>query len=244
MRRAPVPLLVDETLVVRGDNEGAVGQGHVRDAVSEVQLLLGLVQDVVHHDHVVLVERHVRVLPGEGPVHEAHEDHRPAAAAAGELGAVIAPGDGKDRTDVRRLAAVGPARAVAELQRVVGAHGEVPASGRPRERRDHMVHGRAAEEQPAIRVPDLVLAVLAARENCVVHKGPVDHQHNAVVALPFDLLLAGLDGLEVDLVLAGEEQVLRVRGPDHGVDGVRHLREGRPQHAAAGPDLHRAVLAC
>mmetsp|Transcript_85088 Transcript_85088/g.259975 ORF Transcript_85088/g.259975 Transcript_85088/m.259975 type:complete len:205 (+) Transcript_85088:1610-2224(+) len=117
------------------------------------------------------------------------------------------------------------------------------ACGRPREGRDHVVQRRAAKQGAAVGVPDLVLAILAARQDRVVHERPIQLHDEAVVRLPLRLLLARLDGLQVDLRLAAEQDVLAVRRPAHRIDRARHLRQRRPQHAAPRPDLDRAVLA-
>mmetsp|Transcript_91519 Transcript_91519/g.262088 ORF Transcript_91519/g.262088 Transcript_91519/m.262088 type:complete len:462 (+) Transcript_91519:224-1609(+) len=106
MGSVPITLLVDIALVVRGDDQGAKSKRHVRDAVSEVQLLLGLVQDVLNRDGVVLVQQHICVLPRETSFHQARKHDSSAPAAAGELRSVVAPGYRKDRADVGRLAAV------------------------------------------------------------------------------------------------------------------------------------------
>mmetsp|Transcript_8831 Transcript_8831/g.26092 ORF Transcript_8831/g.26092 Transcript_8831/m.26092 type:complete len:280 (+) Transcript_8831:1241-2080(+) len=242
MRGVPVRLLVDVVLAVRGHDQRPVGQGHVGHAVAEVELLLRLVEDVVNRDRVVLVQGDVHVLPREGAVHQAREEDRAAAAAAGELGAVVGPGDGEDRAGLRGFAAVGPASPVAELQDVVGADGEVLAGRGPGDGGHHVVQGRAGEEPPAVRVPDVVAAVLAGGEDRVVHVGPIDGSHDAVVRLPLHLLLPGLNGLQVDLVAAGEEEVLAVGRPTDRVDRAGHLGQGGAQHAAARPDLDGAVL--
>mmetsp|Transcript_86696 Transcript_86696/g.176437 ORF Transcript_86696/g.176437 Transcript_86696/m.176437 type:complete len:287 (-) Transcript_86696:414-1274(-) len=68
VRGVPVGLLVDEALAVRSDDKSTKGQRHVRDTVAEVQLLLRLIEDVVHRDGVSLIENHVSSLPGEDAV--------------------------------------------------------------------------------------------------------------------------------------------------------------------------------
>mmetsp|Transcript_38128 Transcript_38128/g.89372 ORF Transcript_38128/g.89372 Transcript_38128/m.89372 type:complete len:221 (-) Transcript_38128:88-750(-) len=105
-----------------------------------------------------------------------------------------------------------------------------------------MIHRSAVEQQAAVRIPDLVPAILSTRQDGVVHEGPIQLQYNAFMCLPLHLLLARLDRLQVDLPVACEEKILAIRGPNYGVDCMGHLRQRRAEHPTSGPHLHSAVL--
>jgi hypothetical protein len=88
-----------------------------------------------------------------------------------------------------------------------------------------MVQGGTAKEQATIGVPDFVSAIFTAGQDRVIHERPVKLQNNALVRLPLNTFLTCLNGLEMDLTVASEEQVFIVWLPQDRVNGVRHLRE-------------------
>ena len=244
--RVEVRDVVDVDLRRRRHDEVAVAQRHLDDAVAvEVERLVDLGEHVSDVDRALPRQRRLVVLPLVLPLDDVREDERAGAARADELRAVGGPADVHDRARPRAFARAAPARAVAELEQVVGAHGEVEAVRRPAHGRDDVdVRLRLVELAPE-RVPDLVATVLAARDEQPVRRVPVERQRDLVVRDPARRLarLRVADRRDVDPAVADVRQRVAAGAVGHRVDRVRGLDERRPEVARLRPALDFAVLA-
>jgi len=124
----------------------------------------------VDNDAVVLIKSDISILPCGTSIHKAGEYYATVSTAACQLGAIIAPINGEDRTRLRRLPTVGPTSAVTELKCVERTHCKVLATWCPRNSSDNVVQRGAAKQESTIRVPDLISTVLSTGQNRVVHE--------------------------------------------------------------------------
>mmetsp|Transcript_58175 Transcript_58175/g.127551 ORF Transcript_58175/g.127551 Transcript_58175/m.127551 type:complete len:349 (-) Transcript_58175:60-1106(-) len=230
------------TLAVRRHDQRSKPDGHVDNSVTEIQLFCCVVGDIPNSNDIILLQCHICVLPGNRAVHQRSKNHRTVTTTSGELGAVFRPRDGKNGAGHGGLSTIRPSSLVAQLNCVVRSDCEVPAIGRPSDSGHHVLQGSTRELQTAIRIPNLVLAILAPGEDEVGDRTPVNLKHHSVVSLPLGLLLTGLDGLETDLLLGSEQDVLTVGGPSHTVDRVGQLGNCGPQHPTSRPNLQCPVL--
>mmetsp|Transcript_23633 Transcript_23633/g.74273 ORF Transcript_23633/g.74273 Transcript_23633/m.74273 type:complete len:653 (+) Transcript_23633:468-2426(+) len=246
LRRVPVADAVDEALRRRRGDEVLVPDREGEHAVPrEVEVLLHLVRRDVHDaDAPGLVEHGLDAVPLHGLPEHLGEEYRAAARRGRELRAVPGPLDVHEAARaLGPLAAVAPARLVAEAQHVEPAHGEAVALGVPGHRRDDVRVRAAGVELPPEAVPDAVGAVLAAAHDEVVHRVPVHAGHDALVRGPAQRLLAHLQALHHDVPAAREEHGVVVRAPARRVHRLSRLHQRRAQVAGVRPDLYAAVLA-
>lgn len=127
-------------------------------------------------------------------VHNLAKHDGAIAARPRQLRAVRGPADVHDRPALLMALGVSPAHAVAQLQAVERADRKQLAAWAPCNRRDDVVERRRLEHEPAVAVPHLVLAVLAAGNDHVVDGTPVYLEHDALVGLPRHLR-GGMDGV-------------------------------------------------
>mmetsp|Transcript_18189 Transcript_18189/g.46593 ORF Transcript_18189/g.46593 Transcript_18189/m.46593 type:complete len:382 (-) Transcript_18189:237-1382(-) len=231
-------------------------QGHAHHAVAKVQKLLArLVQRVVHSDAVGLVQAHAQAPRLQLHVHQLPKHHAAVAARGRQYGAVARPRDIRHATHAGGGLGVRPAGAVAEQQRIEGAHCEELATRGPGHRGDSRFQRRARVQEPPEGVPHLVAAVLAAAHHQPAHRVPVHRQHHPLAraprrAQPAAVAVAAAHGrraaaqrLHRELPPRGVQQRVAIGAPRERKHGVGSAGERAPEHPRAAPHLHLAVLA-
>lgn len=80
-----------------------VPQSQLNNPLGQLQLLLGLVQDVAHRDYLPFTYRRRKVGVENVSLHHVGEQHVPVSAGTRQLGTVAGPGQFVDATGVGLL---------------------------------------------------------------------------------------------------------------------------------------------
>ena len=182
--RVPVLGGVDVALGGGGHHQVTVGQTHLDDSVSELQLLPGVVGHVPQRDGLPPRHGGLVVPPLDPLLYHVGEDDLTVAAGPGHLGPVRRPGDLVDAPRGRLVQAVTPPDLVAQTEGVEGAHGEVLPVRTEGEAGDGIVVEAGAVELAAEHVPDSVATLLPARHYPASAGAPVSAEDEALPAPP------------------------------------------------------------
>jgi hypothetical protein len=87
-----------------------------------------------------------------------------------------------------------PASLIAETHHFKSSNGKHFSVRRPFDTGDNMIVGKTAVKLAAVLVPHAVLAILTTGNNQVASRVPVSLEHDTIVGLPLNLLVAGKSG--------------------------------------------------
>mmetsp|Transcript_6198 Transcript_6198/g.10115 ORF Transcript_6198/g.10115 Transcript_6198/m.10115 type:complete len:216 (+) Transcript_6198:1211-1858(+) len=194
VRRVPVLRVVHVALGGCTYHQVAKAQRHLHHAVAgEQQVFVALLRHVLHADLLRRDQHRLDVAPLVALLDDLGKGHGATRTRARALRAVGRPGQRQEGArPLGPVAAVRPARLVAQPQVVKGPHGEVLAAWAPGHGRDHRTQRLAFLQLPAEGVPHPVGAVFPAGDDQVLHRVPVQASHHPVVRRPAQLLFTGL----------------------------------------------------
>lgn len=146
---------------------------HIDDPLSEVQVLVHLMQAVIHCDLVVLIQHGFYVCPRKLTVYYVAEDDGAVSTCTGDNSAVVRPREFHKGTGCGFVEGVGPTGFITESEHFKRTDCEVITVGCPLYTSDNVVISRGTVELTPVLVPHTVLTVLTTGDNDVIAWVPI-----------------------------------------------------------------------